>query len=165
MDTSYGKDHLSQKRRVGNDGRAPHMFRLAVTQRLRSTSHSEKHRCSGCGKATYGAQACPRAGKGLKQRRHTTTVPGRLSSLFGSQESQIPLHASESCLKVSKMVSILAVPCESCSVPSHSVIFSTVNEMRFFNNCYIRYIFSNVRLLCRTRHPRLVPPEGSDACP
>jgi hypothetical protein len=35
-------------------------------QRLKgcqSSSHSERHRCSGCGKSSHGAQACPRAEK------------------------------------------------------------------------------------------------------
>ena len=51
-----------QGRLVAMDG-LPICFDWQVPKGCASTSHPERHRCSGCGKTGHGAQLCPRAEK------------------------------------------------------------------------------------------------------
>ncbi|KAF8465633.1 hypothetical protein DFH94DRAFT_639669, partial [Russula ochroleuca] len=47
---------------VGTDG-SPLCYDWQLPRGCQSTSHPEKHRCSGCGRSSHGAQSCPRAEK------------------------------------------------------------------------------------------------------
>jgi hypothetical protein len=49
-------------RLVGEDG-LPICYDWQLPVGCQSTMHSERHRCSGCGKASHGAQYCPQAEK------------------------------------------------------------------------------------------------------
>ncbi|KAH9062379.1 hypothetical protein EDB87DRAFT_1559208, partial [Lactarius vividus] len=51
-----------QGRLVAADG-LPLCFDWQVSRGCASASHSERHRCSSCGKSDHGAQVCPRAEK------------------------------------------------------------------------------------------------------
>ncbi|KAH8993205.1 hypothetical protein EDB92DRAFT_1796531 [Lactarius akahatsu] len=51
-----------QGKLVATDG-YPICFDWQVPQGCSSSSHPDRHRCSGCGKQGHGAQACPRAEK------------------------------------------------------------------------------------------------------
>ena len=51
-----------QGRLVAADG-LPLCFDWQMPRGCASTSHLDRHRCSGCGKADHGTQACPRAQK------------------------------------------------------------------------------------------------------
>ncbi|KAH8977565.1 hypothetical protein EDB92DRAFT_1778188, partial [Lactarius akahatsu] len=51
-----------QGKLVAADGH-PLCFDWQVPRGCASSSHPDRHRCSGCGKPGHGAQACPRAEK------------------------------------------------------------------------------------------------------
>jgi hypothetical protein len=61
-DGSAGAAKKTEGRLVADDG-FPLCFDWQVPKGCSSTSHPDRHRCSGCGKGDHGAQTCPRAEK------------------------------------------------------------------------------------------------------
>jgi hypothetical protein len=96
MDTGYGMDHLEESEKAGWERWSSSAYvstgsypEAAVHLPLRKVQMLQMW------KSNSGAQACLRAEKGLKQRRHTTTVPGRLNSHVSSCSPDTP-----SCIRV-----------------------------------------------------------------
>ena len=62
-DGSVGSARKNEQGRLVAASGFPLCFDWQVPRGCRSTSHPDRHRCSGCGKADHGAQGCPRAEK------------------------------------------------------------------------------------------------------